>query len=386
MTPPSFLDRVVRFLASIRLTAVCLVLALGVVFWGTLAQVEMGLYRAQHEFFRSLFIYWGPARAAWRIPVFPGGYLVGGVLLVNLIAALGKRFALTPKRLGLWLAHVGLILLLLGQLLSDLLSQESTLHLREGQARNYSEAERETELAVVEAAGADTDNVVVIPQRLLAQEKTIAPGRLPFAVRVRKFFANSEVAEPTAAAAQPAAATQGIGRHAIVRGLARATAMNTRDVPSAVVEIETPQGSLGTWLLSEFIGEPQSLVWSNRTYQLTLRPRRYYTPYHVQLVRFQHEVYPGTDIPRHFSSRVRLSRADTGEQREVLIYMNNPLRYAGATYYQSGFDPDNHGTILQVVRNPSWLTPYLACTLVGAGLLIQFAIHLWGFVFKRRTA
>ena len=103
-------------------------------------------------------------------------------------------------------------------------------------------------------------------------------------------------------------------------------------------------------------------------------------------MRFQHEVYTGTDIPRNFSSRVRLSRADTGEQREVLIYMNNPLRYAGATYYQSGFDPDNHGTILQVVRNPSWLTPYLACALVGAGLLIQFAIHLWGFVFKRRTA
>jgi hypothetical protein len=36
------------------------------------------------------------------------------------------------------------------------------------------------------------------------------------------------------------------------------------------------------------------------------------------------------------------------------------------------------------VRNPGWLTPYFSCSLVGAGLLIQFLTHLVGFV-KRRT-
>jgi hypothetical protein len=39
----------------------------------------------------------------------------------------------------------------------------------------------------------------------------------------------------------------------------------------------------------------------------------------------------------------------------------------------------------QVVRNPSWLTPYLACVLVMAGLIIQFMTHLIGFLTKRRT-
>jgi hypothetical protein len=66
--------------------------------------------------------------------------------------------------------------------------------------------------------------------------------------------------------------------------------------------------------------------------------------------------------------------------------MNNPLRYAGETYYQSGFDQDNRGTILQVVKNPSWLTPYLSCLLVGGGLVVQFLIHLLNFTMKRRTA
>jgi hypothetical protein len=66
--------------------------------------------------------------------------------------------------------------------------------------------------------------------------------------------------------------------------------------------------------------------------------------------------------------------------------MNSPLRYAGQTFYQASYDPDDHGTILQVVHNPSWLTPYLSCILVGAGLVVQFMIHLFGFSFKRRTA
>jgi hypothetical protein len=76
----------------------------------------------------------------------------------------------------------------------------------------------------------------------------------------------------------------------------------------------------------------------------------------------------------------------TGESRNVRIYMNNPLRYGGETLYQSGYDErDPRVTILQVVRNPTWLTPYLSCTLVGLGLTLQFLTHLLGFV-KRKNA
>jgi hypothetical protein len=194
------------------------------------------------------------------------------------------------------------------------------------------------------------------------------------------------VSNRAADAAEPPAATQGIGPRVTVKELSRVTEMDKRDVPSAVVEMVTPQGSLGTWLVSEFIDQPQSFTSNNRTYQLALRARRHYKPYSIQLLKFQHDVYSGTDIPKNFSSRVLLQRPQTGEKREVLIYMNSPLRYAGETYYQSGFDPDNQGTILQVVHNPSWLTPYLSCVLVGVGLVVQFATHLLGFTRKQRTA
>ena len=67
--------------------------------------------------------------------------------------------------------------------------------------------------------------------------------------------------------------------------------------------------------------------------------------------------------------------------------MNNPLRYAGYTFYQASFEPGNDKvTILQVVRNPSWLIPYIACSVMTLGLLWQFTIHLLGFIAKRRRS
>src|SRR2546421_11890964 len=124
-----FLDRLIKFFTSMRLTVVCLGLGLVLVFIGTLAQVDLGLYKAQNEFFRSFFIFWGPKGAGWKMPIFPGGYLVGGVLLINLVAAHFSRFKWTRKKAGIWLVHFGIILLLLGQLLTDMLSHESALHL-----------------------------------------------------------------------------------------------------------------------------------------------------------------------------------------------------------------------------------------------------------------
>ena len=376
------LDGFVSFFTSLRLTVVCLVLGMLLVFFGTLAQVELGLFKAQNEFFRSFLVYWGPKNASWRIPVFPGGYLVGGVLVVNLIASHIKRFKFTRDKAGIWLVHFGLILLLLGQLMTDVLSRESMLHLREGETRNYSEASRQVELAVVDTTEPDSAKVVAIPQEVLMRRQEINNSELPFTVRVKSFFANSAVEELGTNSPAVPAATQGIGVRAAVREVPRVTDMDHRDVPSAIVEIVTPQGSLGSWLVSEYVNGDQSFTWNHRTYQLALRPRRYYQNFSLQLKEFRHDVYAGTEIPKNFSSRVVLQRPDTGENREVLIKMNTPLRYAGETFYQASFDPDNHGTVLQVVHNPSWLTPYFSCILVGAGLILQFATHLLGFTLK----
>jgi hypothetical protein len=356
------------------------------VFWGTLKQVDLGLYKAQNEFFRSLLVYWAPEGVNWKIPIFPGGYLVGGFLLLNLVAAHIQRFSFTRKKAGIWLVHFGLILLLVGQLLTDLLAHESVLHLREGEARSYSESDRYVELAVIDTTDPNLDTVVAIPQGVLISRTEIQHHELPFTVRVKEFFANAQVENRAASSSEPAAATKGVGAVATVKPLPRVTVTDMRDLPAAVVEIVGDQGALGTWLVSEQIRGTQDFSFKQHTYQLVMRLRRFYKPFSVQLLEFRHDLYAGTGVAKNFSSRVRLEDAVKQENREVLIYMNNPLRYGGETFYQASWDKDDHGTVLQVVHNPSWLTPYLACILVAAGLVVQFATHLVGFVSKRRLA
>jgi hypothetical protein len=161
---------------------------------------------------------------------------------------------------------------------------------------------------------------------------------------------------------------------------------NERNVPGAYVEIVTPEGSQGIWLASQMLVQPQTFQYGGKTWEIAFRQTRTYKPFSLTLLKFSHDKYPGTEIPKNFSSRVRLKSDDGKEDRETLIFMNNPLRYGGYTFYQAGFDNNDTTTVLQVVRNPSWLLPYIACVLMGLGLCIQFGITLAGFIRKRSAA
>ncbi|MCG3148376.1 MAG: Cytochrome c biogenesis protein Ccs1 [Verrucomicrobiae bacterium] len=407
------LDRIYRIITSLRLTVVLLSLGLVLVYLGTVAQEPLGLYAAQHRFFRSFFVDASSLYAAVhksvdmltqsmghplkpleatkllsapRLPAFPGGYLIGVLLLINLFAAHFRYYQPGKRKIGIALIHIGVVLLLVGQLLTDILATESLLHLRHGETKNYTEASRQFELVVVDTTDPVTDKIVAIPTGRLARHREIQHAELPFTIRVQTFYPNSALVEKAAPGYSAVGTTAGFGAGFWWREVPHETEMDKRDMPSAIVELRPPTGSLGTFLTSAYLTRPQEFTHAGRTYQLGIRNERFYKPFTIHLLEFKHDKYPGTEIPKNFSSRVRLQRPATGEDREVLIYMNNPLRYDGETYYQASFDRDNQGTVLQVVRNPSWLTPYLACVLVSIGLLWQFFAHLSGFARKRKPA
>jgi hypothetical protein len=129
--------------------------------------------------------------------------------------------------------------------------------------------------------------------------------------------------------------------------------------------------------------QAQQVSIDGKTYDLFLRSKRTYKPYSIHLTEFRHDRYLGTDTPKNYSSQVQLTDPDQGLNEEVFIYMNHPLRHAGETFYQSGFLPKDQGTILQVVRNPGWLMPYISCILVASGMLVHFGLHLMGFLRRR---
>jgi hypothetical protein len=383
------LKRLLESVSSLRLTLFCLAAALVLVFAGTLAQVRFGLFFVQEHYFQSWIVWWAPASGTYKIPVFPGGHLVGALLLINLICAHIRRFRWTWKKLGIQFTHLGLIIMLAGGLATDLFSVSSFMRLKEGETKNYSEDQARMELAVIDQTDPDNFQVTAIPGEVLAKGGTITNGALPFKLIVRSYFRNSKLSmigqEPGSSVAS---ATNGTGQRVSVKSAPRATKMDERDVMSAVVEVipTKDEKSLGTWLVSDALAVAQDLEIDGRKWSLQLRPTRYYKPYSLTLKDFTHETYPGTMIPKNFSSKVDLTDVTTNDTRQVLIYMNHPLRHLGDTYYQSGFEPDNSGTVLQVVRNPGYQAPYIACIIVSIGLIFQFTYHLIGFARRSKPA
>ena len=441
--------RVINILRSLRLTVALLALGILIIFLGTLAQVHEGTWNAQKLYFQSWFVV-NPQLYFRHWPVIlPGGYLIGTVLLVNLILAhfkganwaqrnvgqvLAHHGVLLPlvflatwgavrspfvgmglfgallaadlwisragplrdtysgKKLGINFTHVGVVMLLLGQLATDQLAVETNLSFREGETRSYSESFRQNELVFLTDQGADREQVVAIPESIVARKGEVRHEKLPFTVRVKDYGPNCRLrARGPMVDTNAPPATHGDGTRVVVLPQPEAKDDKRRNLPYAVVELDYNGASLGTWLAVEDLFDEQEIKVGDQTWRMAFRLRRQYTPFTVQLLKTTHEVYPGTDRPRNFQSRVRIENARAGENRETAIYMNHPLRYAGLTFYQSQMGRDevdaSRGTsVLQVVRNPTWLTPYFGCGAVGYGLARHFLFYLIAFIVKRRSA
>lgn len=377
----SALDLIIQALTSLKLTITCLSFGMVLIFVGTLAQVEYGINQVLDMYFRSFIAIWRVPGTIIHVPL-PGGFTIGTVLMINLLASHFYRFKLSLKKSGILLTHFGLITLLLGELFTALYARESAMRMTEGQTKAYSEAYRENEIAIVDRSDPALDKVMAIPESALEIGSQHHVPQSPLRAEVRGYYANSTILSRSSGQVPPpdaVLATQGLGSGLFAREMPRVAKDDEGDRAVAWVELFGPAGSLGTWMVSNAFNQPQSFNFEGRPYTIEMRPRRYYKDFTLTLKDFRHDVYPGTTKARNFSSLVHLVDPTRGEDREVLIYMNHPLRYAGLTFFQQGYEGDRT-TILQVVRNPSRHLPYISCVLVFLGLLIQFGIGLFAFL------
>lgn len=70
-------------LVSIKLTVVLLVFSIVLILAATLDQVNLGIWAVQEKYFRTFVIFL--QRGDLSLPIFPGGYTIGGLLLFNQI-------------------------------------------------------------------------------------------------------------------------------------------------------------------------------------------------------------------------------------------------------------------------------------------------------------
>ena len=397
---PNLLVQFFHGLASLRLTVVLLFLGLSLVFFGTLAQVNGGIWQTVSMYFRS-FIVWVPfdiftvfSSSRGDTPVwggfpFPGGWTIGFLLMANLLSAHALRFRI---RVGVLTLHAGLIILLLSEFITGMYAVEMRMDIDEGSSANFAFDIREAELAIIDVSDPDKNHVVIIPQSILRAGELIEHDLLPFDILVESFYENSSILRRKPGGQSRATFGTGLVYDGIETSVASGTDTSQGvDNPSAYLTLRK-KGSdtqLGTCLTSCAFGTPNRADWDvipqikdvdGKQYQIQLRYRRHYKPYSVYLHDFSFDRYRGTNTAKNFSSKVQLVDPTRDVDREVLIWMNHPLRYQGETFFQSSFKGDETGTVLQVVRNPGWLMPYISCTMISLGLLIHFSQTLFKFL------
>jgi hypothetical protein len=408
-----WLHQCLQSLASLRLTVTLFVLSIFLVFTGTLAQVDANLWTIVERYFRSFYV-WIPFQVffsafASNIKVgggfpFPGGWLLGSLLLVNLLAAHAVRFKATWKRSGIILLHGGLIVIMVSELVTGLFAVEGSMVIVQGRSTNYVMSPRETELAVSPAGASDTTEFVLVPMAMLQGTDPIKSDALPFDVEVLQYMVNCRVCRqnsmprefisltygevPDAPAGTDNPATKGLGvKYFVAVNLPETSGVESKeDQAGAYVRFrdKATGKDLGTYLVAMLLqDDAQYVTVDGKKYDVRLRHKRTYKPYTMHLKEFRHDRYVGTDKPKNFSSRVRLTEPSKNVDREVLISMNDPLRYGGETFYQQSFLTGDQGTVLQVVQNPGWLMPYISCVMVAVGMIIHFGIHLQSFLQRR---
>jgi hypothetical protein len=381
---------ILKFFTSLRLTVVLLVMSLVLIFVATLAQVNLGIYGVLGKFFRTFLVWAEFPNSQFSFPVFPGGYLIGGLLLINLITSHAYRFKLKWSKAGIQLTHFGLIVLLVGELVSGLLQEDFSLRLDEGATRNYSESFRRNEVVIIDTTDPEHDDVVAIPESFVVDQETVQHGKLPFRVVPKGYYPNANLTMlnslPNGLSSPGVVANiadQGIGPRLAVLPAPITYNDQERNLPVAFIELIGTDGTLGTWLLSPMLTQAQTFEHAGRTWRIGFRFEREYKPFSLTLIELRHDIYPGSNIPKNFSSQVRLQSTDGSEDREALIFMNEPLRHEGFTFYQYQMDSANGFSVLQVVRNPARSLPYIACALMTLGLLWQFLFHLTKFARRQ---
>lgn len=394
--PPAL--RVLEAVADLRITVFLFALAMIIVFWGTLAQTDNGVWTVVNKYFRSFYV-WVPLKVVCfnaindtknAIP-FPGGWLIGAAMFANLLAAHAVRFKVSWGRSGIFLIHAGIIVMMVGELITGIYAIEGSIVIPVGQSSNTVIHPRESELAIVRSVkdNPKKDDVVTIPSRFLTPGAAIEHPEVPFKIQVVEYMTNSKLL-----IRKNTKATRGFGKEhlAVEEPEVSGVDPNQRhDTPSAYLKLTSRDGAdLGTWLFSTHPGADVQwikLEKDGEPFQVALRFKQQTRDFTFHLTKFTHDVYPGTNTPKDFHSYITILDPLEKEDRKVEIYMNAPLYYRGETFYQQSWTTDfegkANGTVLQVVRNPGWLLPYLSCGIVGFGMLIHFGLTLYRFVDRR---
>lgn len=325
---------------------------------GTIAQRYMGLYDATKMFFEGFILWVGP------VPL-PGAFTLIGMITVSLFCKFLIRSPMQKNYFGIYLTHLGALVLLIGGFFTAYTAKEGYLLIPEGGSNAYIYDYHKREFTIFEGDG------VVFQKdfnRLYIDQNLDFEGKLPFQIHIRDTCRNCNIIH------------RDPKDNEVYHSMAQFMQLEWKE-PEMESEVNLsgitfditglPNEQNGTYIAFEAMPKPIEIYANDTVYKIIFGKQQRLLPFSVQLNDFQKITYPGTNKAMEYSSAVTV--VDDDVRWDALISMNEPLRYKGYTLYQSSFEqtPETELTILAVVENKGVLFPYIGTIIIAIGLLLH---------------
>ena len=379
---------IVSALGSYALCSSCLFLLFLLTIFGTLHQVDHGLYDAKKVFFAWDF---APIEISGRtVAYLPGVASVLAVLTVNLITGGLLRIRWVAKNTGVIIIHCGIIFLLLAGLVKMTRGTEGILRLWEGEKLDHFESQELWEVSILELDKQAPASEFVIPDEHFRDlrgdaRRRFTSSQLPFDLTLSGFVKNCNVMPK---------GPQWEAKGEVIDGYGILQLPPSKEAAQDLAGIHAMVAVGGVSQRGILFGA-QRYPWvveaDGRRFAIDMRHRRYQMPFEIRLEEFTKEDYPGLTMAKTYESVV--TRIDDSGEERILIEMNEPLREDGIVLFQSSYGPKRADgsvppgvqlySVFSAVNNPSDKWPEYSMWVIALGLLITFGRTLLGYIKKQ---
>jgi hypothetical protein len=345
MNDKGFGGRALRWLGSLRLSVLVMVTIGSICAFATFYEMRQGTPAVQRDIYQT----------SWFAVLL-------GLLGQNVLAAMLSRWPWSKHHVGFLLAHVGILLVLTGSVVSLYRGLDSNMALYEGETSDrvtLLDRSLQVRIPALGVGGTFPVRFEKLPPREGREARFALPGSDVVLV-ARDYRPHVEITDSSG------------GRSVIPR---TPPAKEERRQPAVLLQLEGKTASSEpTWVVW---GEQTSVAFGGQPVSLAYRSPEAALPFQVTLIRFNNESYPGSRMAATYESTVRIDDPEQGSF-ETLVSMNHPLHHRGYIFFQSSFVEGRPMlSIFSVARAPGLPLVYLGTTLIGVGIIWMFYVKPW---------
>ena len=262
-----------------------------------------------------------------------------GVMLMLTLSLLGIIFKNRMwKKWGAFTLHVAFVAILIGATLTRYMGYEGVIHIREGMSENEM-------LTVKSYFTIKTEHAFLEYPLTLGQ---VGDNSFSYDVKI-----DDKILRVTYKSYE--AGTKG--------ELSTLNVAINYNNQLKSVQIKGGAGWIEAPVVVRFENVEIELAWGSKVIAL---------PFSFKLIDFELERYPGSKSPSSYASDIEVIDPAEKSVLPYRIFMNHPLSYKGYKFFQSSYDLDEKGTVLEVNKDPGKWPTYFGYFLLCVGFIGNF--------------